>query len=74
MAMMMETHTGGGGIEGATPAQLTEILLSTVSGISTLRSAIGDHVLSELISLLLKDGRPPRGTTDSHLPLGLLDN
>ena len=63
-------------IDGSSASHLTEVLLQTVSGISTLRSALGDHVLTELLALLLKDGKPPRGggNTDPHLPLGLLDN
>ncbi len=73
MAIMMG---GGSGLEGVSASQLTEVLLSTVSGIKTLRAAVGDNVMTELLSLLLKDGRPPppRTGTDPHLPLGLLDN
>jgi hypothetical protein len=75
MAMVMESHNSGGSLEGPSASQLTEVLLTTVSGISTLRSAIGDHVLAELLALMLKDGKPPRGgSTDPHLPFGLLDN
>lgn len=69
MAMMVES--GGVGVDGAAAGHMTEVLLSTVSGISTLRSAMGDHVLSELLALLLKDGK---GQRTAHLPLGLLDN
>ena len=69
MAMMVES--AGAGVDAGAASQMTEVLLSTVSGISTLRSALGDHVLSELLALLLKDGKGQRA---AHLPLGLLDN
>jgi hypothetical protein len=75
MAMMMESHSQGSHGELSSASQLTEVLLTTVSGLNTLRSAIGDHVLAELLALLMKDGKPPRGgSTEPHLPLGLLDN
>ena len=79
MAMMVENT--GMGVDSTAAGQMTEVLLNTVSGISTLRSAVGDHVLSELLSLLLKDGpstRPGRATpgpsSAGYLPVGLLDN
>lgn len=52
-AMMMENS--GLGADQTTAAQVTEVLMNTVSGLNTLRTALGDHVLAEFLSLLLKD-------------------
>lgn len=75
MAMMVENS--GIGVDSSAASQMTEVLLNTVSGISTLRTAMGDHVLAELLGLLMKDGRgsSARGKgAASYLPVGLLDN
>jgi hypothetical protein len=52
-AMMVENS--GLGADTTTAAQITEVLMNTVSGLSTLRIALGDQVLAEFLSLLLKD-------------------
>lgn len=76
VAMMVENS--GIGVDVSTAGHVTEILLNTVSGISTLRSAVGENVLTELLTLLLKDGPSSRQSSSSrqapHLPVGLLDN
>ena len=76
MAMMVENS--GIGVDSSAASHMTEVLLNTVSGISTLRTALGDHVLAELLGLLMKDGgggSSARGKGGaSYLPVGLLDN
>jgi hypothetical protein len=74
VAMMVENS--GIGVDVSTASHVTEILLNTVSGISTLRSAVGENVLTELLTLLLKDGPSSRNSSRQapHLPVGLLDN
>jgi len=75
MAMMVENC--GIGVDVSTASHVTEILLNTVSGISTLRSAVGENVLTELLTLLLKDAPSTRARQHqppAHLPVGLLDN
>jgi hypothetical protein len=75
MAMMVENS--GIGADSSAASHMTEVLLNTVSGICTLRTAMGDHVLAELLGLLIKDGggSSARGKgAASYLPVGLLDN
>lgn len=76
MAMMMENS--GIGVDGNSAMAMTEILMNTVSGINTLRAAIGENVLGEFLALLLKDGRDrtsdSRDSGQTFLPIGLLDN
>jgi hypothetical protein len=52
-AMMAESS--GLGADQTTAAQITEVLMNTVSGLNTLRIALGDNILAEFLSLLLKD-------------------
>ena len=71
----MMVENSGIGVDVSTASHVTEILLNTVSGISTLRSAVGENVLTELLTLLLKDGPSARSARQApHLPVGLLDN
>lgn len=80
MAMAMENS--GLGVDTQAAAQMTEVLMNTVSGLNTLRSALGEGVLGEFLALLLKDSSRSSsgggaGTADSgqtYLPVGLLDN
>jgi hypothetical protein len=77
MAMIMEGNKTGSpaSTDPSVTVQMTEILMSTVSGINTLRSALGDNVVRELLALLLKDMPPKSSRGDnSYLPVGLLDN
>lgn len=84
MAIAMESNkscSGGGMIDQSVAVQMTEILMSTVSGINTLRNTLGEGVTRELLALLLKDqptsynrGRGAGGDNNSYLPVGLLDN
>jgi len=53
MALMMQNSNGD---YQSMAMQMTEVLLNTVSGINTLRNAVGDEILGEFLSLLLKDG------------------
>jgi hypothetical protein len=79
LAMMVENS--GVGVDPAAASHMTEVLLNTVSGISTLRAAVGENVLAEFLGLLLKDGASSSSLTkggnassNSYLPVGLLDN
>jgi hypothetical protein len=54
VALMMENS--GIGSDQSIAIQMTEVLLNTVSGLNTLRNAIGENVLGEFLSLLLRDG------------------
>ncbi len=63
-AMMVENS--GLGADQVTASQVTEVLMNTVSGLNTLRTALGDNVLAEFLSLLLKDS-----TTVSNAASGM---
>ena len=73
IAMMIENS--GVGVDNNAAMQMTEVLMNTVSGLNTLRLALGEPVLGEFLALLLKDNkREPSSARDAYLPNGLLDN